>query len=107
LVLFYNSELKVYSRIGESEEDFETRCQQVADDGADKDADKLRKVLAKKVDRVNASIKKAEDKLREIQFDAISRKKDQTTSAVIDIAGGVLGSLLGGRRSTRSMIKSQ
>ena len=106
LELFYNAELKVYSRIGETRDDFEERCQQVADDGADKDADKLRKVLTKKIDRINASIKKAEDKLREIQFDAISRKKDQQTSAVIDIAGGVLGSLLGGRRSTRSMITS-
>lgn len=106
LELFYNSELKVYSRIGESRNEFEQRCQQVADDAADKDADKLRKVLAKKIERVNASIKKAEDKYREIQFDAISRKKDQQTSAVIDIAGGVLGSLLGGRRSTRSMITS-
>jgi len=106
LELFHNPELKVYSRIGESRDDFETRCQQVADDGADADADKLRKVLAKKIERVNTSIKKAEDKLREIQFDAISRKRDQRTSAVIDIAGGVLGSLLGGRRSTRSMITS-
>jgi len=106
LELFYNSELKVYSRIGESRDDFESRCEKVADEGADKDADKLRKVLAKKIDRVNASIKKAEDKYREIQFDAISRKQDQRTSQVIDIAGGVLGSLLGGRRSTRSMITS-
>jgi len=106
LELFFNRELKVYSRIGETRDDFESRCQQVADDGADADAEKLRKVLAKKIDRINASIKKAEDKLREIQFDAISRKKDQQTSAVIDIAGGVLGSLLGGRRSTRSMITS-
>lgn len=104
LELFFNSELKVYSRIGETRDDFEERCQQVANDAADKDADKLRKVLAKKVERVNTSIKKAEDKLREIQFDAISRKNDQKTSAVIDIAGGLLGSLLGGRRSTRSMI---
>ncbi len=104
LELFYNNELKVYSRVGETRDDFEARCQIVADDGADKDADKLRKVLTKKIDRVNASIEKAEDKLREIQFDAISRKNDQRTSAVIDIAGGVLGSLLGGRRSTRSMI---
>ena len=106
LELFYNSELKVYSRIGESRDDFEARCQEVADAGADKDAEKLRKVLTKKMDRINASIKKAEDKIREIQFDAISRKQDQRTSQVIDIAGGVLGSLLGGRRSTRSMITS-
>jgi len=106
LELFYNSELKVYSRIGETRDDFETRCEQVADNGADKDAEKLRKVLIKKIERINASIKKAEDKLREIQFDAISRKQDQRTSQVIDIAGGVLGSLLGGRRSARSMITS-
>jgi len=106
LELFHNKALKVYSRIGETRDDFEARCQQVADDGADKDADKLRKVLIRKMERINTSIKKAEDKLREIQFDAISRKKDQRTSAAIDIAGGVLGSLLGGRRSTRSMITS-
>lgn len=102
--LFHNPSLKVYSRIGESEEEFQTRCLNEADALADKDADKLRQVLVKKVDRINASIEKAEDKLREIQFDAISRKRDQRTSQVVDIAGGILGSLLGGRRSTRSMI---
>lgn len=102
--LYFNPKLKVYSRVGESMDEFRDRCQDVADAGADKDAEKLRKVLEKKMDRVNASIKKAEDKLRELQFDAITRKKDQRTSQVLDIAGGVLGSLLGGRRSTRSMI---
>jgi len=106
LELFYNSALKVYSRIGESSDEFEERCRDVADAGVDKDAEKLRKVLIKKMDRINASIQKAQDKMREVQFDAISRKKDQRTSQVIDIAGGVLGSLLGGRRSTRSMITS-
>lgn len=104
--LFHNSALKLYSRIGESEADFQKRCLLEADAFADKDADKLRQVLVKKADRINASIEKAEDKLREIQFDAISRKKDQRTSQVVDIAGGILGSLLGGRRSTRSMITS-
>ena len=104
--LFYNSALKLYSRIGETQDEFEARCQTAADDGADKDAEKLRKVLTKKLDRINASIQKAQDKMREVQFDAISRKQDQRTSQVIDIAGGVLGSLLGGRRSTRSMITS-
>lgn len=104
LELFNNADLKVYSRIGESRDDFEARCQLVADDKADADADKLRRILSKKIDRINTSIQKSEDKLREIQFDAISRKKDQRTSQVMDIAGGILGSLLGGRRSTRSII---
>lgn len=104
LELFHNPALKVYSRIGESLEDFEARCEIEADDRADKDADKLRQMLTKKIDRVNSAIQKSEDKLREIQFDAASRKSDQRTSQVMDIAGGLLGSLLGGRRSTRSII---
>jgi len=104
LELFHNPALKIYSRIGESREDFELRCQQEADDRADQDADKLRRVLTTKIERINLAIQKSEDKLREIQFDAASRKSDQRTSQVLDIAGGLLGGLLGGRRSTRSII---
>lgn len=102
--LFRNPELKLYSRVGESRDEFAQRCGIAADDLADKDADKLRRVLSAKVDRVNAAIEKSEDKLREIEFDTLSRKKEQRTSQALDIAGGLLGSLLGGRRSTRSMI---
>lgn len=103
ITLFHNPSLKIYSRVGESESDFEQRCQIAADEKADKDADKLRKTLTKKIDRIKASIEKSEDKIREIQFDAMSRKSDQRTSQVLDIAGGLLGGLLGGRSSTRSI----
>ena len=60
-------------------------------------------VLVKKLDRINTSIEKAEDKIREAQFDAQSRKSDQRTSQMLDIAGGLLGGLLGGRTSTRTI----
>lgn len=101
--LFINPELKVYSRVGESAEEFETRCQTVADEKADKDVQKLREVLSRKLDRINTAIEKAEDKIRETRFDAFSRKREQQTSQVLDIAGGVLGGLLGGRSRTRSL----
>ena len=104
--LFHNGSLNLYSRIGESQDEFQQRCTQEADHQADKDADKIRQMLSNKLDRINAAVQKSEDKIREIQFDAISRKQDQRTSQVMDIAGGVLGSLLGGRRSTRSIITS-
>lgn len=104
LELFYNPDLKVFSRIGEMREEFEDRCKIVADEKTDVDANKLREMLVRKVDRINAAIEKSEDKLREIQFDAESRKKDQRSNQIMDIAGGLLGSLLGGRRSTRSVI---
>ena len=103
LELFFNPSLKLYSRVGERRSEFEYRCEQEADNRADKDADKLREVLAKKIDRINASIEKAEDRVREAQFDAESRKSDQRTSQMLDIAGGLLGGLLGGRRRTRSI----
>lgn len=103
LELLHNPELKVFSRVGESRDDFEQRCQLVADERADEDAEKLRKVLVRKTERIAKAIAKAEDKLRELEFDAESRKKDQRTSQILDIAGGVLGSLLGGRSTTRSI----
>lgn len=101
--LFVNSDLKVYSRAGETREEFASRCEEVADERADKDVGKLRDVLSKKLDRINKSIEKAEDKIRETRFDAFSRKREQQTSQVLDIAGGVLGGLLGGRSRTRSL----
>lgn len=104
LELHHNPELKVFSRAGESLEAFQRRCQQIADERTDEDANRLREVLAKKIDRINTAIQKSEDKLRELQFDAASRKQDQRTSQIMDIAGGLLGGLLGGRRSTRSII---
>jgi len=103
ITLFRNASLKLYSRAGESESEFTARCEQVADEFADRDADKLRRTLTKKLDRINASIQKAEDKVRELEFDAASRKTDQRTSQVLDIAGGLLGTLLGGRSTTRSI----
>jgi len=103
ITLYHNRSLKLFSRVGESESEFEQRCQIKADEMADKDANKLRTTLAKKLDRINTSIQKAEDRIREIEFDAESRKKDQRTSQVLDIAGGLLGGLLGGRSTTRSI----
>jgi len=103
LEMFANKDLKIYSRIGENREDFAMRCATAADDLADADAEKLRKVLETKVERIRDNIAKAEDKIRELEFDAESRKKDQRNSQILDIAGGVLGGLLGGRRSTRSI----
>ncbi len=101
--IFINPDLKIYSRVGEAEDDFRVRCQQEADNRADKDAAKLRDVLSRKLDRINASIEKAEDKIREAKFDAFTRAREQKTSQMLDIAGGVLGGLLGGRTTTRTI----
>jgi uncharacterized protein YukE len=95
-----NPDLKLFSRVGESKDEFSTRCSQVADDLADKDADKLRQAMTDKIDRIKDAIDKAEDKVREVESD----KKKRGFDTVVSAAGGILGSFLGGRKSTKSVI---
>jgi hypothetical protein len=100
LELMHNPELDLYSRVGENLDDFVTRCERAADDGADADADKIRKTLEAKIDRVRDAIAKAEDRVREVESDAKTRGRDNLLSGALDVLGG----LLGGRKSTRSIL---
>lgn len=102
LDILVNRDLRLYSRPGESREDFAARCAAAADERADAEADALREKLAKKADRVKAAIARAEDRVREAEADRSRRGLD----AVVSVAGGLLGSLLGGRKSTRSILST-
>ena len=100
LGLWRNPELKLVSRVGESREDFGFRCDAEAGERADADVAKLRDKLEDKADRVRLAIEKAEDRIRELEQDVESRGRDQ----LLDIGMSVLGGVLGGRRSTRSIL---
>jgi Helicase HerA, central domain len=100
LSLLRNDSLKLYSRVGETAEEFATRCARAADDRADEEADELRKSMAKKEARVRAAIAKAEDRLRELESDSKDRKRNEVLSGAIDVIGG----LFGGRKSSRSIL---
>ncbi len=99
LHLFANPGLKLYSRVGEERGDFEQRCSKAADDHADAEADKLRETMAKKQDRVKVAISKAEDRIRELQADTKDRKRNEIAVPWISFGG-----LLGGRKSSRSLM---
>ena len=100
MTLLRNEPLKAFSRPEESREDFEARCLRLADDAADADLDKVRQALEKKIDRVQDAIAKAEDRLREAESKAENSRSDEILSGV----GDVLGSLLGGKKSGRSIL---
>lgn len=107
LTLMRNPELKLYSRVGESAEDFAERCRRAGEDRADEEADELRADMAKKEDRVKAAIAKAEDRLRELEADSKDRKRNELLSGAIDVIGGLFGgkssrSILGGVRRASS-----
>ncbi len=95
LEVLHNPDLKVYSRIGESAEDFATRCRQAAEDAADKKAVPLQS--------------KYQTKLRTLQtrLDSASSQAQRAASSangdMLNSAASVLGGLLGGRRSVSSM----
>ncbi|HEX7095418.1 MAG TPA: hypothetical protein VF183_06015, partial [Acidimicrobiales bacterium] len=95
-----NRKLEVYSRPGETDEELAARCAAAAEERADAETAKLREQMLKKADRVRDAIARAEDRVREAEADRSRRGLD----AVVSVAGGLLGSLLGGRKSTRSIL---
>ncbi|MEM9710710.1 MAG: DUF87 domain-containing protein [Actinomycetota bacterium] len=98
VAILRNAELKLWSRVGESREDFVARCGAAAEEHIDAEADELRKKLDKQRDKIVVAIRKAEDKVRELD-----RKVDRSRNEGIgEVAGALLGSLLGGRNRTRS-----
>ena len=102
MTLQHNAALKLWSRPGESPEDFSTRCQEAADEGKDQASAKIRTKLETKYERVQAALAKAEDRVAELETQAEGRRNKQ----LVDIGTSILGGLLGGRSRARSMASS-
>ncbi|MDH3424227.1 MAG: DUF87 domain-containing protein, partial [Gemmatimonadota bacterium] len=94
LELYRNQKLKLYSRPGESEDDFLQRCLAAAEDQADSDAEKIRDRYEKKVDTAKKRLAQAERRVRELDVDVGQRTQQELISG----AGQVLSMFLGGRR---------
>jgi Helicase HerA, central domain len=99
LELQRNRALKLVSRPGESPDDFALRCDAAAQQRADAEAAKIRDRLESKRDRLDKALAQAERRVEELDTDTRTRQANELVSG----AGAVLGALLGGRRSARSM----
>ena len=102
LALFRNRELGLVSRPGESEADFRARCHAAAEQREDAEADELRAKVARQAFRLQDRIDDARARLDELEANQASRTRHEMVSA----AGDVLGSLLGGRSSARSLARA-
>lgn len=100
MALSVNKELKLYSRPGESHEEFLARCHAAADGAADAETAKLRARLEAKMSTVRSAIEREHIRVSELQQKAGDAKQHEWLSG----AGDLLGSVLGGRRSTRSIL---
>ena len=99
ITLMRNEALKLYSRAGESEDDFLARCEEAAEDRADEDASKLRDRYAKRLDTARDRKADAERRVRELEVDVGQRKQQELVAG----AGDLLSMFLGGRRRVRSL----
>jgi hypothetical protein len=97
-----NRDLKIYSRPGESADDFAARCLATANDLADKETASLRSKYEDKVTRLQTQIQTAEDRAEVLN----TQRKGRQSEEVLSTAGSILGGLLGGRRSRGGMLGS-
>ncbi len=101
LTIFKNRALKMYSRVGENEEAFRTRCDMAAQKNADAEAAKLRAKYERRFTTLRKQIAATERKAEELEVDL----QDSRQQEIIDGASSVINILLG-RRSTRSVTGS-
>lgn len=92
--------LKLWSRPGETADDFAVRCRTAAEAAAEKEAAKLRAQLERKMDTVRRAIEREQTRVDELR----ARQADAKQHQAISVAGDLLGSFLGGRRSAKSVV---
>ncbi len=100
--IFRNPDLKLYSRVDESRDDFAERCDRAARNRADEAVAKQRDRFENRLKRLRSQVDAASRRLDELQVDVSGRRQDE----VLDGIGSILGSILGGRRSTRAVSRA-
>jgi len=94
--------LKLYSRVGESEEDFAARCRVAAEQFADEAMSKLKDQYARRIDTLQDQISAADTRVKELEADASAR----TQSEVMSGLGDLLGAFLKGRLGSTTLSKA-
>ena len=97
--LWRNQELKLWSRPDETKEQFELRCDAAAQDKADEETAAIRTKLEKKRDSIELALAKAEDRVNELE----AQQSANRNSKLLKVGASILGGLLGGRGTTRSL----
>ncbi len=98
--LLTNRELKLTSRPGETAEAFASRCDAAADAQADTKIAAVARKYETRVQRARAALTAAHDRVEQAETAKDSRRNDELLSG----AGDLLGSIFGGRRSSRSVL---
>ncbi len=102
VTVFKNPTLKLYSRVGESEQDFRARCEEAADASLDAEIAKLKDTFQTRIERVQDQLAAADRRVNELEVDVSGRKQTELLST----AGDLLGAFLGGRSTGRALSRA-
>ena len=102
LELLRCAELDLYSRPGETREQFETRADEAAQAGADAETAKIRDRLEAKRDRLERALETARRRAEEAESVQSSRRSTELLSGL----GSVIGVLLGGKANSRTIARA-
>ncbi|HXH88937.1 MAG TPA: ATP-binding protein [Gaiellaceae bacterium] len=102
LTVYRNRALKLFSRPGESEEQFLLRTDTAAQAAADAESAKIKDRLEAKRDRLEAAIEAARRRADEIEVD----KRSRGATELLAGAGSVLSVLLGGKANARTIARA-
>ncbi len=97
LTLQRNTALKLWSRPGESPEDFTTRCDAAAQEKADAETAKLRDRYTAKIDAARKRFEASDRRVKELEVDVSGSQRDELLSGA-----EVLLDIFTGKKSTRS-----
>src|SRR5262245_20473705 len=96
-----NRELKLAARAGETADEFATRCRAAADAGADDAQAALRDRYEARIARAQDAVGAARDRIAEAEAAQSTRRTGELAAG----AGSLLGAMLGGRRSARTIAR--
>jgi hypothetical protein len=99
--LMRNPQLKLAARVGETPEQFAARCLGVAAERADQDQVALQTRYESRITKARESLGAAMDKVAQAQAAENTRRQSDMVAG----AGSLLGAMLGGRRSSRTMAR--
>jgi len=99
--LMRNPELELVGRVGETPEQFAARCSAAATEGADQDQVALQTKYESRMAKARESLGAAMDKVAQAQAAENTRRQSEMVAG----AGSLLGAVLGGRRSARTMAR--
>jgi uncharacterized protein DUF87 len=97
--IFANRPLKLFSRAGETKDEFAARCKDAAAAKADEETAKLRDKYETKAKSLQDRLQAAQDRAQVLEAEASGRQQEELLST----AGSLLGSFLGGRKRSSSL----